>query len=113
MSELTDGKRTELYQEKPGGQFKEGNPGRPKGALGFSTKWKLFIDKVAKDKDVEFDDVERELLAVGFDKAKSGDYQFYKDIFDRNYGRAQSTMDVTTDGEKIQGVVILPEIKEE
>ena len=98
MSEKTEGKQKKnpphLFQ--PG---QSGNPkGRPKGAVNFATKWKNFIEKVAADNNTDFDATERQLLAVAYKKAQSGDYQFYRDIFDRVYGKPQQTFDHKNDG---------------
>jgi hypothetical protein len=83
------------------------NPyGRPKGSLNFATKWQTFVEKVA-DSEKNFDDVEQELLDVAFQKAKSGDYSFYRDIMDRVYGKPQQSMDLTTEGKPIQAVNIV------
>lgn len=83
-----------------------GNPdGRPKGAENFATKWKKAIEKIADANNTDPDDIERQLLLVGYKKAKDGDYQFYRDIFDRVYGKPQQSIDHTTGGEKIQNSI--------
>ena len=77
-----------------------GNPeGKPVGTKSFSTIWKEFIIKVAKDDKIkDIDDIEKQLLAVAFNRAKNGDYSFYKDIFDRVYGKAvQPTQEILDD----------------
>lgn len=82
----------EQGNRNPDGTFKEGvsgNPaGRPVGSLNFATKWKIFIEKVAKQNNMTPDEIDEQLLAVGFKKAKEGDFQFYKDIHDRVHGKA-------------------------
>ena len=79
---------------EPNGQLKKGvvlNPnGRPKGALDFKTKWEVFIDKVAKSNNLTPQEIDEQLFAVGFKKAKEGDYAFYRDLHDRLYGKPQS-----------------------
>ena len=92
------------------GKFKEGNKigklgGRPSGSLDFKTKWNIFIDKVAKQNDMTPNEIDEQLLAVGFKKAKEGDYAFYRDIHDRVYGKPIQPTDITSKGESI---VILP-----
>lgn len=83
------------------GQLQKGvvlNPfGRPKGSEDFKTKWFKFIDKVAKSNNMTPEEIDEQLLAIGFKKAKEGDYNFYKDIHDRVYGRAQQIIDVNAD----------------
>jgi hypothetical protein len=49
------------------------------------------------------DEMEQQLLAVAFKKAKDGDYNFYRDTFDRVYGRAMQPTDITSGGKPIQG----------
>ena len=80
-----------LVERNPDGTIKSGalNPnGRPVGALSFATKWDKFIEKVAKQNDMTPEEIDEQLFAVGFKKAKDGDFQFYKDIHDRKYGKA-------------------------
>jgi len=88
MPEAT-GEKQESRNDK--GQFvpgQSGNPdGRPKGSLGFATKWRIFLDKLAETNGVTPDDIEAELLAVAYKKAQKGDYNFWRDIFDRVYGK--------------------------
>ncbi len=79
-------KRDEKGRILPGQQSL--NPqGKPNGALDFKTKWFNFIDKVAKQNDITPDEVDEQLLAVAFKRAKDGDYQFYRDTQDRVHGK--------------------------
>lgn len=69
-----------------------GNPaGRPKGT--FSMK------EYVKKKMKAMTDEEREIFLEGIDK---------KIIWEMAEGKAESKTDITTDGEKITGVVVLP-----
>ncbi|RKZ11059.1 hypothetical protein DRQ25_00950 [Candidatus Fermentibacteria bacterium] len=80
-----------------------GNPdGKKKGTLSFKTKWELFIKKIAEQNNILPKDIDDELIAVAYQKARGGDYKFFKDIHDRVYGKPQESIDHTTDGEKIQ-----------
>lgn len=77
------------------GQIIQGtaNPnGRPKGVENFSTKWRKAIEKIASQNDMDADEVEEQLLLVGYRKAKDGDYRFYQDIFDRVYGKPNQSI---------------------
>lgn len=73
------------------GRLKKGvvlNPlGRPKGSEDFKTKWFKFVDKVAKSNNMTPEEIDEQLFAIGFKKAKEGDYAFYRDIHDRVYGK--------------------------
>lgn len=71
------------------GKFIKGNPGggRPKGALDFKTKFYNVIEKLAKQNNITPDEVEEQLLLVGYKRAKDGDYSFYRDLMDRIHGK--------------------------
>ena len=107
----TSEKQVVVRNEK--GQIVSGTPnpnGRPLGALNFSTKWKVFIDKVAKENAMSPEQVDEQLFAVGFKKAKEGDYNFYRDVHDRVYGRAKQEIDITSKGESIVNDVRIDEL---
>lgn len=101
MSESTGKERTNEYQTEPGGKFKKGNPGRPKGTENFATKWKKFIEKVAEDNGMSPAEIDEQLYKVAWEKARKGDYQFYRDIQDRVFGKPQQSIDHTTDGQPL------------
>lgn len=92
------------------GKFKEGNEigklgGRPSGSLDFKTKWNIFIDKVAKQNNMTPNEIDEQLLAVGFKKAKEGDYAFYRDIHDRVYGKPLQKQELSgVDGNPIESI---------
>lgn len=105
-----DGKK--MVERNPDGTIKSGvlNPkGKPKGTESFKTKWEAFIEKVAKTNNMTPQQIDEQLFAVGFAKAKAGDYAFYRDLHDRIYGKPQQHVDVTTDGEKITNAHLSPE----
>lgn len=72
-------------------------PGRPQGSLDFKTKFYKVIDKLAKQNNITPEEVEEQLLLVGYKKAKDGDYSFYRDLHDRLYGKAPQTIDINAD----------------
>lgn len=87
-----DTKITDNTEKKQGKHlFKKGesgNPnGRPKGSENFSTKWFRLIDKLAKQDNLTAEEIEQQLMAVGYKRAKEGDYSFYRDSMDRIYGK--------------------------
>ena len=102
-TEITEDNGKNTGKDPITGRFVEGNKlgGKTPGALSFQTKWATFIDKVAKSNNLTPQEIDEQLFAVGFKKAKEGDYAFYRDLHDRLYGKPQQTLDVTTDGEKI------------
>tara|TARA_Y100000310_G_scaffold333766_1_gene412001 strand:+ start:111 stop:497 length:387 start_codon:yes stop_codon:yes gene_type:complete len=83
--------------------------GRPLGSENFKTKLYKAIEKLAKDsqEEISVEDLEISIIEVGLKKAKEGDYKFWSDIFDRVYGKAQSNVELSTDGQSF-GVVVLP-----
>lgn len=88
-------KNGDKLERNPDGTIKSGvlNPnGRPTGTENFSTKWRKAIEKIASQNDMDVDEIEQQLLLVGYKKAKEGDYRFYQDIFDRVYGKPNQTI---------------------
>jgi hypothetical protein len=64
------------------------NPaGRPKGSLDFKTKFYNVVEKIAEQNDITPNEVEEQLMLVGYKKAKDGDYSFYRDLMDRVHGK--------------------------
>jgi len=106
-TEITETIGSDTGKDPVTGRFVAGNSlgGRTAGSLDFKTKWNIFIDKVAKQNDMTPNEIDEQLLAVGFKKAKEGDYAFYRDIHDRVYGKPIQPTDITSKGESI---VILP-----
>jgi hypothetical protein len=94
-----NGEKSE-YQVKPGGQFKEGNPGggRPKGSQSFSVLYKKAIAKIAESKGVTPEDFEVQLVTQAITKGFNGDRSFYADTMDRVHGKAPQTMDHNVEG---------------
>lgn len=87
------------------GQFLPGNKlgGKKPGSLDFKTKFEMFLDKLAKKNDMTPQEIDEQLFAVAYKKAKEGDYQFWRDVHDRVYGKPlqKSETDVTSGGKPI------------
>lgn len=97
-----NGSKTELYQEHPGGQFKEGNPGRPPGNPNFKTDFDTAIKEIAELNNITESEAKQVLIKKAWSQAKDGDFPYYKDIMDRYYGRApQPLIPPEGDGEFI------------
>lgn len=62
-------------------------PGRPKGSENFATKWSKMVDRIASQNNMTADEIDEQLLLVGYKKAKDGDYSFYRDAMDRIHGK--------------------------
>jgi len=71
--------------------------GRPVGSLDFKTKFYRVIDKLAKQNDISPEEVEEQLMLVGYKKAKDGDYSFYRDLMDRIHGKAPQVINLDAD----------------
>lgn len=87
------------------------NPkGRPQGSLDFKTKFEIFLDKLAKQNNMSPQEIDEQLFAVAYKKAKEGDYQFWRDVHDRVYGKPlqKQQTDITSGGKPI--IQIAPEI---
>jgi len=69
--------RSELYQEYPGGKFKDGNPGKPSGSLSLKTKLINALEKYSEEKGKTLAEVFAE---IGVQKAIEGDHNFWKTI---------------------------------
>lgn len=85
---INDG--TLMVERNPDGTIKSGvlNPkGKAPGTLAFKTQWFNFIEKVAKENNLKPEDIQNNLNKVGLNKAQEGDFQFYKDLHDRIYGK--------------------------
>ena len=83
-----------------------GNPdGYPKGEKNFATKWRIFIDKVAKQNNITSDEVDEQMLAVAFKAIKNSDFRFYKDTMDRLHGTAIQKTDITSGGKTISDLI--------
>ena len=89
------------YTDPITGKFTPGNPGKPKGAVSFMTKWERVIEKIAKQNNITVDDVDEQLVLVAYRKAKEGDYSFYKDTMDRIHGKPLQPTDLTTGGKEL------------
>ena len=81
--------------------------GRPAGTLSFDTLWKRAIKRIAKDDPSiakEVRDLDIALIKTAIKEAQTGNYQFYKDIYDRRLGKAKESLDVTSQGAKVEGI---------
>jgi len=88
--------------EKPGTFQKGDDPrrnlnGRPKGSENFATKWERMVKKIADQNNLTPDEIDEQLLLVGYKKAKDGDYSFYRDAMDRIHGKAPQVVDFKGD----------------
>lgn len=93
------------------GRLKKGvilNPeGRPKGSKNFETDFLEAVGKIAEANNITRAEAMEILLRKAYSEAKNGQYNFYKDIMDRLYGKVMDKTDITSKGESIN--VIIPQ----
>lgn len=82
--------------------FKEGqsgNPGgRPKGAKGFSTLFEAAVKKIAAEKKIDIKDPETELVIKAILEGLRGNYPFFRDLMDRQYGKPKEQLEIENKG---------------
>ena len=85
-----------------------GNPaGRPPGIPNAKTRYKRLLELTSKKTnpvtglEEEFTQLELMDMAL-FKKALSGNINAYKELLDRLEGKAQQSVDITTDGESLK-----------
>ena len=91
-------KNTGRNKEFVDNQWKEGesgNPkGRPKGRRNFDTIFDEAIRKIAEEKKLNIDDPEKQMVVKAVVEALKGNFNFYRDIMDRKYGKPDQNLDV-------------------
>lgn len=89
-------------ERNPDGTFPKGisgNPaGKPKGTLSFATKWERMVEKIAMQNNLTPEEIDEQLLLVGYKKAKDGDYSFYRDAMDRIHGKPMQPTELDVKG---------------
>jgi len=66
---------------------RDAGPGRPAGVRNFKTVMREAMVKIAESNKMTVEELEAELQRVGLKHALKGNFQFYKDITDRTYGK--------------------------
>ena len=100
---INNGSKSEIYQVKPGGKFKIGNPGggKPIGSKSFSTLFDEAIKKIVKEKKLPITNPEVDLVVKAIVEALKGNYVYYRDIMDRRYGQPTKPIDFTSSGAQL------------
>lgn len=90
-----------------------GGPGRPKGSRNRRTiQWEA-LRKIADSRNTTPEKIEEMILEVGLLKAMKGDYNFYRDYMDREYGKVTDKTDITSGGKPIMTKDVSKMSKEE
>lgn len=83
------------------GRFVEGEypggPGRPKGLRDWSTDFNEAIKVVAKQTGKKESEIRTELLIRGISEARSGNFNFWREIIDRDYGKLMQPIEAEID----------------
>ena len=113
-NEVNDSASTEKEEKRKRGApaeflFKKGESGNPagreKGSLGFVTLFRKAIKKLAETDGVDVDSAEVDIVLKGLEKAKAGDFKFWDSLFNRVYGKAQSKVDITSGGDRLDSLL--------
>mgnify|MGYP001356910356 CR=1 FL=1 len=87
------------------GTWKKGQSGNPAGmkpgTRSYATVYREALIRLAKANNKTAEDIEYEILQKGIQTARAGDYRFYKDLLDRQYGSAMTTNNILSDGKPI------------
>ena len=85
--------------------WKPGQSGNPAGKVRWTRTVKTLFDeavrKIAAEEKVDANSIEVAIVQKALDKARKGDFRFFKDLNDRNYGKAKEQIDITSGGEKL------------
>ena len=99
----------EIVQRNEKGQLLPGsvlNPeGKPPGTRNFSTDFDEVVEEIAKLNKITKSEARKVLLKVAYMNAKDGNFNFWKDIHDRLYGKPENNV-------KVQGNLVIQIEKE-
>ena len=94
----------EIVQRNEKGQLLPGsvlNPeGKPPGTRNFSTDFDEVVEEIAKLNKITKSEARKVLLKVAYMNAKDGNFNFWKDIHDRIYGKVPDSL-------KVQGSLVI------
>lgn len=94
--------RNEKGQIMPGSVL---NPkGKPEGS-GHRQRYERMLEKVAEKQGITKEDAELEMFITAYEMAKKGNYQYFKDYMDRNYGPVKQ--DATLNVENLENLTIV------
>ena len=94
MEEPKETEKKPIRDEK--GLFLIGNPGGPGRTVGirdFNTDFDEAVEELAKEEGITLSEARKHLLKVAYKQARGGNYNFYKDTIDRNYGAVKQKTD--------------------
>ena len=112
MNNLIDKTAKKQARGKPFPKGVSGNPfGRPKGQKNWDTIFELALEKIVKEKKLPIKDPEAEMVIKAVIESLKGNYNYFKDLMDRKYGKPKESIDLGA-GEKPVVVKIILDKKE-
>jgi len=95
MKKLTDKTAKKQPRGRPFPKGVSGNPkGRPLGVKNFLTLFEEAVKKIAKERNIKEADVEIDLVVRAIAEARGGNYNYYRDIIDRIYGKPKERFEI-------------------
>ena len=92
---------------KPWKEGQSGNPnGRPKGRKNFKTLYYEAIERIAQSQGITGEEFEVKMIEQAARKGFNGDRGFYVDTMDRVHGKADQSIDHTTNGKELPAPII-------
>ena len=82
--------------------FVKGDPrinreGRPVGTRNFQTDFDEVVEEIAKANNITNSEARKILIKKAYGEAKDGNFQYYKDITERVYGKVPDALDITAE----------------
>lgn len=80
--------------------WKKGEPspnpaGRPVGTRNFQTDFDEVVEEIAKANNITNSEARKILIKKAYGEAKDGNFQYYKDIVERVYGKVPDNLNVS------------------
>jgi hypothetical protein len=91
--------RADEYLDPKTKKFRKGNPGgpgRPAGLRDWSTDFNEAIKVIAKQTGKKESEIRTELLIRGISEARGGNFNFWREIIERDYGKAKENITIET-----------------
>lgn len=73
--------------------------GRPQGSRSFTTDFDEVVAEIAKQNKMTQSEARKILLKSAYKQATEGNFQYYKDITDRYYGKSPEKLEVVAEVE--------------
>ena len=100
-----------MVKRNANGQIEKGeilNPaGRPIGTRNFQTDFDEVVEEIAKANNITNSEARKILIKKAYGEAKDGNFQYYKDIVERVYGKVPDALTIT--GEIVSKVISVDE----